>query len=576
METNRIDYLFGLGGKTATNRMAAKDNGFADLLFGVMSKRADSVDQFKTIQPPALQPLVLPQPLDLDVGHRGDGPADDRQAAVPLHSHQVDKDAASVERKPNSATAVSKSEQAQAAHAPAPAHADKKNDAVAKGGSNGQPATETSMADAASPADGPCETDQPEDSQDVALDSDDDETDSGDEKQSSDQQADPQLGSTLTISPVAAKDTTPVAAVAEVALVPATVSIAPSASDDPATPTVPTESAGTLAAAVAGVPEIDDMAAEDQDAAKMTDLPPAAGVGPNVPTKEMKPAVTFAATAALAEASDPDSVHVPDELAAITVDNDRQIEDPDNLFRRNSNTARKAESVSAGTAVAASAQAQANSAAQPTPDLDAATTQKAPTDSAMVTPATSSAAPAGFDTGFGMQGGLPGLSFQLGQGGAIQRGDLVANLRQHLQNLPVHDQIALTIQRSVREGGGSITLQLSPTELGRIHLKLKIDEENNVQASVVVERPATLDLLQRDMKTLERALQDAGLKAGPGDLSFSLQGGDPEAFARDFGSDSGSGSRGTGRAMGDGVDELPAATAAAVINTGDGWVDVQV
>ena len=181
---------------------------------------------------------------------------------------------------------------------------------------------------------------------------------------------------------------------------------------------------------------------------------------------------------------------------------------------------------------AGAAGAQANTPHQPT--ITAATAAESHTSGTTALQGTTSLAggtvPIGFDTGLGNAAGLSNWNLHLGQNAALRRGDFVANLRQHLQNLPAHEQVALTIQRSLRDGGGNITLQLSPAELGRIHLKLKIDEENNVQASVVVERPATLELLQRDMKALERALQEAGLKAGPGDLSFSLQGGGPGSF----------------------------------------------
>ena len=45
-----------------------------------------------------------------------------------------------------------------------------------------------------------------------------------------------------------------------------------------------------------------------------------------------------------------------------------------------------------------------------------------------------------------------------------------------------------------------------------------------------VERSETLDLLQRDARSLERALNDAGLKADSGSLEFNLRGdGDAQA-----------------------------------------------
>jgi flagellar hook-length control protein FliK len=126
-----------------------------------------------------------------------------------------------------------------------------------------------------------------------------------------------------------------------------------------------------------------------------------------------------------------------------------------------------------------------------------------------------------------------GWGLHLAQGAAIKRPDFVAQLRQHLQNLPAHEQVAIHLQRAVREGTNKFSIQLSPAELGNIHVKLEIDEEKRVTASVTVERPSTLELLQRDTKGLERALHNAGLNMEGGDLSFSLGRGDQE-FAQDL------------------------------------------
>ena len=41
---------------------------------------------------------------------------------------------------------------------------------------------------------------------------------------------------------------------------------------------------------------------------------------------------------------------------------------------------------------------------------------------------------------------------------------------------------------------------------------------------VSIERPETFELLQRDARGLEKALQDAGLKTDSGSLSFNLKG----------------------------------------------------
>jgi flagellar hook-length control protein FliK len=287
----------------------------------------------------------------------------------------------------------------------------------------------------------------------------------------------------------------------------------------------------------------------------------------------VKQGVTFAATVALTNTADEMQAEAEGQVDAIAGRNEQPIEDAGSSFRRSAGNGRRHQSNGAG---AAGGQGNATPQ-QATAAAIVADGHLGTSASQSATALASGTIPLGFDTGLGNATGLPGWNIHLAQGSAIRRGDFVANLRQHLQNLPAHEQVALSIQRSLKDGGGNITLQLSPAELGRIHLKLKIDEENNVQASVVVERPATLELLQRDMKALERALQEAGLKAGPGDLSFSLQGGDPEAFAREFGSGNGNGSSGAGRGSGaDSAEDAPAAVTAAVVDTADGWVDVQV
>lgn len=147
-------------------------------------------------------------------------------------------------------------------------------------------------------------------------------------------------------------------------------------------------------------------------------------------------------------------------------------------------------------------------------------------------------------------------------------------MRQHLQELPPHEQVAVNIRRAVRDGADRLSIQLSPAELGRIHVRLEIDEEKRAKASIAVEKPSTLELLQRDAKALERALQEAGLKMDGSDLSFSLGRRDGEDFAQDLRQSGGDG-QGTGSDGAEAEPEDPAAPAARV-DTAAGLVDVQV
>lgn len=170
--------------------------------------------------------------------------------------------------------------------------------------------------------------------------------------------------------------------------------------------------------------------------------------------------------------------------------------------------------------------------------------------------------------------GMPGWSLHLAQGAAAKRPDFVAQLRQHLQDLPAHEQVAVNIQRALREGTGRLSIQLSPAELGKIHVKLDIDEEKRVTAAVTVEKPSTLELLQRDMKALERALHDAGLKMEGGDLSFSLGRQDGKEFSQDAGN-SGRPAYGAGQAE-DQVEAETQAASAAQVDTAAGVVNLEV
>jgi hypothetical protein len=77
--------------------------------------------------------------------------------------------------------------------------------------------------------------------------------------------------------------------------------------------------------------------------------------------------------------------------------------------------------------------------------------------------------------------------------------------------------------QALRNGSSTFQIRLDPDELGRVEVKLHIGSDSKVSASLVVDRVDTLHLLQREAKTLERAFEQAGLKANGDDLQFSLR-----------------------------------------------------
>jgi flagellar hook-length control protein FliK len=150
----------------------------------------------------------------------------------------------------------------------------------------------------------------------------------------------------------------------------------------------------------------------------------------------------------------------------------------------------------------------------------------------------------------------------------------LAELKQNVQIPPAHEQVAIQIQKAMQNGSNRLTLNLEPAELGRVEVKLDVDKDKNVTATVVVDRPATLDLLQRDAKALERALQDAGLQTNDGSLSFSLRNGAGQGGGNGANGQAGSGIAG-GNASSQASDAASQPARADVIVTADGYVDLE-
>ncbi|MFC4348178.1 flagellar hook-length control protein FliK [Kordiimonas lipolytica] len=97
----------------------------------------------------------------------------------------------------------------------------------------------------------------------------------------------------------------------------------------------------------------------------------------------------------------------------------------------------------------------------------------------------------------------------------------------------VSQQLNMHVTKAVNDGQQAFTVRLDPAELGRVRVKLSFLEGGKVHAQVMAERPETLDLMQRDTRGLERALESAGHKADGG-IQFSLDTNDQESAGRAF------------------------------------------
>jgi hypothetical protein len=103
-------------------------------------------------------------------------------------------------------------------------------------------------------------------------------------------------------------------------------------------------------------------------------------------------------------------------------------------------------------------------------------------------------------------------------------------------------------------------------------VRLDIGSDGKIQAVFAADKPQTVEMLQRDARELERSLQDAGLRADSGSLSFNLRGEQRDANGSTF---AGGPSR-TGDV--DALVEVPAAAAQVYsgTNAANGRLDIHV
>lgn len=83
--------------------------------------------------------------------------------------------------------------------------------------------------------------------------------------------------------------------------------------------------------------------------------------------------------------------------------------------------------------------------------------------------------------------------------------------------------IAVQMARNKADGNNQFTIRLTPESMGTITVKLNIANNANLTAQLLVEKPETLALLQKDMAGLEKSLKAQGFSTGDGDLTIALK-----------------------------------------------------
>lgn len=87
------------------------------------------------------------------------------------------------------------------------------------------------------------------------------------------------------------------------------------------------------------------------------------------------------------------------------------------------------------------------------------------------------------------------------------------------------EALAVHIARKFEAGVSQFEIRLHPAELGQLDISLSVADDGHVTAVLRAERPETLDLLQRDARSLETQLRQAGLDVNSNSLNFSLSNG---------------------------------------------------
>jgi flagellar hook-length control protein FliK len=169
---------------------------------------------------------------------------------------------------------------------------------------------------------------------------------------------------------------------------------------------------------------------------------------------------------------------------------------------------------------------QADEAGQIAPTVTQAANNNAP--SPVIVPQTAPAAQDNKGSSATAHGQTPIIAPLQAYDSATQLSTTPAHTAKGLQSAAsgqaITDQVAITLQRGIKDGADSLQIQLKPVELGQIDIKLDFAGDGQVRARITADNQSTLDLLQKDHKGLERALQDAGINMSSSDLSFNLRG----------------------------------------------------
>jgi hypothetical protein len=93
----------------------------------------------------------------------------------------------------------------------------------------------------------------------------------------------------------------------------------------------------------------------------------------------------------------------------------------------------------------------------------------------------------------------------------------------YINQKPVTEQVHVAVRKAASDGLENITVQLDPIDLGRVEVNIQTNRDGLTSISFIVDKPETFDHLSRDARSLERALQESGVKTDTGSMQFNLR-----------------------------------------------------
>lgn len=89
-------------------------------------------------------------------------------------------------------------------------------------------------------------------------------------------------------------------------------------------------------------------------------------------------------------------------------------------------------------------------------------------------------------------------------------------------------EMGIQIARRVASGGDELVIRLDPAELGRINIRMSVNEQGQLRAVVAADAPSVVETIRSDISELTRALEQAGVRTDSQSFRFDRGGnGDP-------------------------------------------------